>query len=83
MPAAVETAARALDQLGAGSGSTLLINGACGSVGSAAVQLAVVRGARVIGTARPANHEYLSLLGAEPVAYGEGSSSGFARARRC
>ena len=54
------------------SGSTLLINGASGSVGSAAVQLAVVRGARVIGTASPANHEYLRSLGAEPVAYGEG-----------
>src|SRR6202044_3382919 len=72
LPAAVETAARALDQLGVGSGSTLLINGASGSVGSAAVQLAVVRGARVIGTASPANHEYLRSLGADPVAYGEG-----------
>jgi NADPH:quinone reductase-like Zn-dependent oxidoreductase len=76
LPAAVETAARALDQLASGgksgSGSTLLINGASGSVGSAAVQLAVVRGARVIGTASPANHEYLRSLGAEPVAYGEG-----------
>jgi NADPH:quinone reductase-like Zn-dependent oxidoreductase len=72
LPAAVETATRALDQLGAGSGSTLLINGASGSVGSAAVQLAVVRGARVIGTASPANHDYLRSLGAEPVAYGEG-----------
>ena len=78
LPAAVETATRALDQLGvggesgSGSGSTLLINGASGSVGSAAVQLAVVRGARVIGTASPANHEYLRSLGAEPVAYGEG-----------
>jgi NADPH:quinone reductase-like Zn-dependent oxidoreductase len=72
LPAAVETATRALDQLGVGSGSTLLINGASGSVGSAAVQLAVVRGARVIGTASPANHEYLRSLGAEPVAYGEG-----------
>jgi NADPH:quinone reductase-like Zn-dependent oxidoreductase len=72
LPAAIETATRALDQLGAGSGSTLLINGASGSVGSAAVQLAVVRGARVIGTASPANHEYLRSLGAEPVAYGEG-----------
>jgi NADPH:quinone reductase-like Zn-dependent oxidoreductase len=72
LPAAIETATRALDQLGVGSGSTLLINGASGSVGSAAVQLAVVRGARVIGTASPANHSYLRSLGAEPVAYGEG-----------
>jgi NADPH:quinone reductase-like Zn-dependent oxidoreductase len=76
LPAAIETATRALDQLASGgksgSGSTLLVNGASGSVGSAAVQLAVVRGARVIGTASPANHEYLRSLGAEPVAYGEG-----------
>ena len=76
LPAAIETATRALDQLGvgagAGRGSTLLINGASGSVGSAAVQLAVARGARVIGTASPANHDYLRSLGAEPVAYGEG-----------
>ena len=32
----------------------------------------MVRGARVIGTASPANHDYLRSLGAEPVAYGEG-----------
>jgi NADPH:quinone reductase-like Zn-dependent oxidoreductase len=31
-----------------------------------------VRGARVIGTASPANHDYLRSLGAEPVAYGQG-----------
>jgi NADPH:quinone reductase-like Zn-dependent oxidoreductase len=72
LPAAVETATRALDQLGVSNGSTLLINGASGSIGSAAVQLAVGRGARVIGTASPANHEYLRSLGAEPVAYGDG-----------
>ena len=72
LPAAIETATRALDQLGVGSGSTLLVDGASGSVGSAAVQLAVARGARVIGTASPANPEYLRSLGAEPVAYGEG-----------
>jgi NADPH:quinone reductase-like Zn-dependent oxidoreductase len=72
LPAAVETATRALDQLGVTSGSTLLVNGASGSVGSAAVQLAVVRGARVIGTASPANQDYLRSLGAEPVTYGEG-----------
>jgi len=72
LPAAIETATRALDQLGVRSGSALLINGASGSVGSAAVQLAGVRGARVIGTASPANHEYLRSLGAEPVGYGGG-----------
>jgi NADPH:quinone reductase-like Zn-dependent oxidoreductase len=72
LPAAIETATRALDQLGVGRGDTLLVNGASGSVGSAAVQLAVARGARVIGTASPVNHEYLRSLGAEPVAYGEG-----------
>jgi len=36
------------------------------------VQLAVARGARVIGTASPANHDDLRSLGAEPVVYGEG-----------
>ena len=72
LPAAIETATRALDQLGVASGSTVLINGASGSVGGAAVQLAVARGARVIGTASPANHDYLRSLGAEPVAYGKG-----------
>jgi NADPH:quinone reductase-like Zn-dependent oxidoreductase len=71
LPAAIETATGALDQLGVASDGTLLINGASGSVGTA-VQLAVVRGARVIGTASPANHEYLRSLGAEPIAYGEG-----------
>ncbi|HEY1176294.1 MAG TPA: NADP-dependent oxidoreductase [Phytomonospora sp.] len=70
LPAAVETATRALDRLG--PGTPLLVNGASGSVGAAAVQLAAARGTRVIGTASPANHEYLRALGAEPVAYGEG-----------
>lgn len=72
LPSAAETAARALDQLGVTSGSTVLINGASGSVGSAAVQLAVARGARVIGTGSPSTHDRLRSLGAEPVAYGEG-----------
>jgi NADPH:quinone reductase-like Zn-dependent oxidoreductase len=72
LPAAIETAARALDQLGVFGGATLLINGASGNIGAAAVQLAAARGARVIGTASPANLEYLRSLGAEPVAYGEG-----------
>jgi NADPH:quinone reductase-like Zn-dependent oxidoreductase len=70
LPSAVETAARALDQLGVSSGDTVLINGASGVVGSAAVQLAVARCARVIGTGGPGAHDYLRTLGAEPVAYG-------------
>jgi len=72
LPVALETATRSLDQLGVGAGITLLINGAAGGIGSTAVQLAVARGARVIGTASAANHDYLRLLGAAPVTYGEG-----------
>lgn len=72
LPSTVETAARVLDQLGVTRGNTLLINGASGSIGSAAVQFAVHRGARVIGTGSPATHDSLRSLGAEPVAYGEG-----------
>lgn len=72
LPSTVETAARAMDQLGVAKGSTVLINGASGSIGSAAVQFAVHRGARVIGTGSFATHDYLRSLGAEPVAYGEG-----------
>lgn len=72
LPAVVETATRVLDHLAVQTGTTVLVNGASGSVGSATVQLAIARGARVIGTASPANHDYLRQLGAEPVAYGEG-----------
>ncbi|HKG49012.1 MAG TPA: NADP-dependent oxidoreductase [Actinomycetales bacterium] len=72
LPLAAETAARALDLLGVGVGTTLLVEGAAGGVGSAAVQLAVARGANVIGTASERNHEYLRRLGAVPTTYGEG-----------
>nr|WP_308251999.1 NADP-dependent oxidoreductase [Pseudonocardia sp. KRD291] len=72
LPIALETATRALDQLGVSGGSTLFVNGASGGIGSTAVQLAVARGARVIGAASAANRNYLSQLGAEPVTYGDG-----------
>jgi NADPH:quinone reductase-like Zn-dependent oxidoreductase len=81
LPAAIETATRALDQLGVGSASTLLINGASGSVGSAAVQLAVVRGARVIGTSSPATMSTFARWGPSPSPTARASSSGFARSR--
>ncbi|SDT27286.1 NADP-dependent oxidoreductase [Microlunatus soli] len=69
---AVETAVRILDQLGIGSGQTVLVSGAAGGVGTATVRLAVARGATVIGTAGPANQDYLTDLGAIPVVYGDG-----------
>jgi len=72
LPAAIETAARVLDQLGVTRGTTLLVNGASGNIGAAAVQLAVARGARVIGVASHARFDALRALGAQPVAYGEG-----------
>jgi NADPH:quinone reductase-like Zn-dependent oxidoreductase len=53
-------------------GDTVLVHGATGGVGQMAVQLARLRGARVIGTAGDRNHDLLRELGAEPVAYGEG-----------
>lgn len=69
---AVETAARTLDLLDVNAGQTVLINGAAGAVGIGTVQLARERGAKVIGTASTANHDYLRSFGAEPTTYGEG-----------
>jgi NADPH:quinone reductase-like Zn-dependent oxidoreductase len=72
LPVAVETATRLLDMLGVRAGMTVLINGASGGVGAVAVQLAVARGASVIGTTSEANHEYVGSIGATPVTYGDG-----------
>ena len=72
LPVAVETAVRTLDLVGVGAETTVVVNGAAGAVGSSAVQIAVWRGARVIGTASAGNHGYLRSLGAEPTTYGEG-----------
>ena len=51
---------------------TVLVSAAAGGVGVLAVQLARRTGARVIGTAGEANHEFLHSLDIIPVAYGEG-----------
>ncbi|MGX1268976.1 NADP-dependent oxidoreductase [Streptomyces phaeoluteigriseus] len=53
-------------------GQTVLIHAAAGGVGSVAVQLARHLGARVIGTASEANHDFVRSLGGEPVTYGDG-----------
>lgn len=66
------TAWHLLTNTGVGMGDTVLIHGAAGGVGLLAVQLAVARGASVIGTARPARHDELRRYGATPVAYGPG-----------
>ena len=63
----------ALKAIGVGSGDTVLIHGAAGSLGAFAVQLAREWGAEtIIGTASERNHDYLRALGAIPVTYGEG-----------
>ncbi|MFJ8588601.1 NADP-dependent oxidoreductase [Streptomyces sp. NPDC093595] len=72
LPVAGETTRRVFGLLGLTAGETLLLHGAAGAVGQVAVQLAVALGATVIGTASPANHDFLRGLGAVPVAYGDG-----------
>jgi NADPH:quinone reductase-like Zn-dependent oxidoreductase len=53
-------------------GDTVAVSGAAGGVGAIVVQLAVKEGAKVIGLASPAHHQWLSDHGVIPVAYGEG-----------
>ncbi|NUR60853.1 MAG: NADP-dependent oxidoreductase [Catenulispora sp.] len=70
--AAGATAAHVLEALGVSKGETVLFHGAAGGVGLLAVQLAVGRGATVLGTASPAKHDLLRELGVIPIAYGPG-----------
>jgi NADPH:quinone reductase-like Zn-dependent oxidoreductase len=72
LPVVGRTAIAALDRVGAGPGDIVLISAAAGGVGVIAAQLAVLRGATVIGTASEANHDFLRGLGVTPVAYGDG-----------
>ncbi|WP_219549922.1 NADP-dependent oxidoreductase [Nonomuraea harbinensis] len=72
LTAGAQTAELALDGLAVTEGDTLLVHAAAGAVGTVAVQVAGMRGATVIGTAREENHAYLRDLGAIPVAYGAG-----------
>lgn len=63
----------ALQAIGVAPGDTVLINGAAGSLGAFAVQLAKEWGAKtVIGTASESNHDFLRSLGAVPVTYEKG-----------
>lgn len=66
------TAVHALEAVQVGAGDVVLVHGVGGSVGNLVAQLALLRGARVIGTAAPSRHDALREAGIEPVAYGPG-----------
>lgn len=66
------TAWHLVEATGVGPGDIVLVNGASGTVGSLATQLAVTRGATVVGTTSAANAEVVRESGGEPVEYGEG-----------
>jgi NADPH:quinone reductase len=66
------TAFHALAATAVAAGEMVLVHGAAGGVGLMAVQMAVARGAGVIGTASEGHHARLRELGAEPTVYGDG-----------
>lgn len=66
------TAFHLVEATGVSAGDRVIVHGASGGVGLAAVQLALLRGAKVIGTASAANGDRLRALGAEAMVYGPG-----------
>jgi NADPH2:quinone reductase len=64
------TAVHALEAAGVGEGDTLLVHAASGGVGQQLLQLARLRGVRVIGTGSERSFDLIRELGGEPVAYG-------------
>jgi NADPH:quinone reductase-like Zn-dependent oxidoreductase len=72
LPMAVDTACLHLTMLGLDPGKTILIHGAGSTIGYAAVQIALLRGMRVIAAAGKTYAERLRDLGAEVTSYSEG-----------
>jgi NADPH:quinone reductase-like Zn-dependent oxidoreductase len=70
IPASAEVAIRVLDDLGVVAGQTVLVLGAAGAAGILTAQLALARGATVVGTASPRDLDALRALGATAIAYG-------------
>ena len=66
------TAFHLVEAAAIGEGDRVIVHGATGAVGSAAVQLARLRGAEVFGTASAAREDAVRALGAVPVRYGPG-----------
>lgn len=59
-----------VDVAGVHAGQRVLVDAAAGGVGHLAVQIAKARGAYVLGTASPGNHEFLRSIGVdEPIDY--------------
>ncbi len=68
VPIVGETAYRSLHEAAKMQrGQTVLIHGAAGGVGPAAVQIAKAAGLRVIGTASAGNHDFLRSLGVDEI----------------
>lgn len=57
------TAMRTLDHAQVKSGDRVFINGIGGGIGSSAAQIAMARGAYVLGTASAKHHDYLKSIG--------------------
>lgn len=72
LPMALETAFRSLESLKVTAGLKLLVHGAGTTVGFAAVQIALMRGARVIATAGETFAQRLTDFGATVTSYGDG-----------
>lgn len=72
VPLAGLTALQSLRRAGVTHGSTVLIHGASGGVGTFGLQIAKHLGADVVGTASPRNHNHVCDLGATHLEYGEG-----------
>lgn len=67
IPCAWSTAENMLERIGVASGDCVLVTGASGGVGSAAVQLAKRRGAHVTAIAARTKHGFLERIGADRV----------------
>lgn len=68
VPLAGLTAYQALTEaLSVEEGERVLVHAAAGGVGQFAVQIALARGCEVVGTASPANHDFLRELGVTEV----------------
>lgn len=81
LPTAGAAAHDFVEGTGVGPGQTLLVNGASGGVGQAAVQLAAAQGVRVIATTDPDTAGYLREIGAaETVDFTQGPTADQVRA---